>query len=126
MRGRSIKIAPARQFICDMMKAARGVPTIPVQRRMNLAPLAAARAALSSRPSWLAIFTRAYATVAAAVPELRRAYVQYPWPHLYEYPSSIASIAFERDYQGEKAVFVGRVKDPAEKSVGQINRLIRD
>ena len=125
MRGRAIEISPQRQFICDLMKAARDVPTIPVQRRMNLAPLIAARKALPIRPSWLAIFTKDYARVAMDVPELRRAYVKFPRPHLYEYPSSTASLAFERVYRGEKAVFIGRIKSPADLPLAQVNFLIR-
>jgi hypothetical protein len=125
MLGRAIRISPQRQFICDLVKAAQRVPTIPVQRRMNLARLAAARMTAPLRPSWLAIFTKAYAQVAQAVPELRRACVHFPRPHLYEYPCSTASIAFEREYQGEKAVFIGRIKDPAQRPLEQINLLIR-
>ena len=37
------------------------------------------------RPSWCAIFTKAYAVVAARYPELRRAYLKFPFPRLYEH-----------------------------------------
>jgi hypothetical protein len=61
---------------------------VPVQKRMSLAPLVAARAACRERPRWTAIFTKAYSLLAQEFPELRRAYVKIPWPHLYEYPVS--------------------------------------
>ncbi|MFO0803143.1 MAG: hypothetical protein U0791_08500 [Gemmataceae bacterium] len=54
------------------------------------------------------------------MPELRRAYVKLPWPHLYEYPGSVANITVERDYGGEKAVFGYRIKDPAALSIRQL------
>src|SRR5438132_10843399 len=110
MRGRPIRLSPMRRFVCDLLHGALSVPTVPVQRRMRLAEVVAARAAHPLRPAWSAIFTKAYARVASALPELRRAYVKFPWSHLYEYPVSVACIAFERDYCGEKVVFIGRVK----------------
>ena len=58
--------------------------------------------------------------VAADVPDLRRAYVKFPWAHLYEYPASAAYVTVERDYRGEKAVFGYRIKDPAALSIRQI------
>src|SRR5438132_4622432 len=126
MRGRSIRLSPMRRFIGDLLRAAAAVPTVPVQRRMQLAEVAAARAANAVRPSWSAIFTKAYAQVAARVPELRRAYVKLPWPRLYEYPASVACIAVERDYRGEKVVFFGRIKDPDRMPLPELNGVLRE
>jgi hypothetical protein len=125
MLGRPISLSPQRQFICDLTAVAQAVPTIPMQRRMSLGTVVAARTASSLRLSWTAIFTKAYAKVATAVPELRRAYVKFPKPHLYEYPASVASIAFERVYRGENGVFIGRIKDPAGLSLEELHRAIR-
>jgi hypothetical protein len=97
-----------------MLYFASRVPTVPVQRRMQLTEVSAAREAAENRPGWPAVFLKAYARVAAEVPELRRAYVSLPWPHLYEYPTSVATVAVEREYRGEKAVFFGRINSPAE------------
>jgi hypothetical protein len=71
-----------------------------------------ARQSAAIRPSWCAIFTKAYALVAAARPELRRAYLPFPWPHLYEHPHSVASIAVERRWNHEDAVFFGHLRAP--------------
>ncbi len=125
MRGKSIRLSPPRRLVCDMLKAAASVPTVPVQRRLQLAQVVAARQAQPVRLSWTAIFIKAYAKVAAAMPELRRAYVKLPWPHLYEYPRSVAILAVERDYVGEKAVFFGRIKDPAQLPLTELSRMIR-
>ncbi|MGA3311003.1 MAG: hypothetical protein ABSD08_20680, partial [Xanthobacteraceae bacterium] len=104
MRGKAIPLSVQRRMIIDLLYFASGIPTVPVQKRMSLAPLVAARAACRERPRWTAIFTKAYALVAQEFPELRRAYVKIPWPHLYEYPVSKATIIIERDYHGEGAV----------------------
>ena len=68
----------------------------------------AARAACKERPRWTAIFAKAYALMAREFPEFRRAYVKLPWPHLYEYPQSNATIIVERDYRGEPGLFPSR------------------
>lgn len=93
---------------------------------MRLADVAAAREAVADRPGWPAVFLKAYARVAAEVPELRRAYVTLPRHHLYEYPTSVASVAVERDYGGEKAVFFGRIPDPAESPLAEIAARVRE
>jgi pyruvate/2-oxoglutarate dehydrogenase complex dihydrolipoamide acyltransferase (E2) component len=112
-------------MVADLMHFAAGVPTVPVQRRMHLAPVVAARNAAHDRPSWTAIFTKAYAQVAAEFPELRRAFVKFPWPHLYEYPTSAANVTVEREYEGERAVLGFRIKDPASQSIAQLSRQLR-
>jgi hypothetical protein len=110
--GRSLPLSLPRRLICDIVHFAHQVPSVPVERRMNLAALAAARQRAEPRPSWCAIFTKAYAFVAAARPELRRAYLSFPTPHLYEHPISVASVAIERRLGDEDAVFFAHLKHP--------------
>lgn len=126
MRGRSLSLSRPRRLITDLMHFAAGVPTVPVQRRMNLGPVAAARRAGPDRPAWAALFAKAFALVAAEFPEMRRAYCKFPWPHLYEYPVTVATIMVERDYRGEKAVFGLRVKDPAGHSLAELDGRLRE
>jgi hypothetical protein len=125
MRGRRIRLSTMRRFVGDLVHAAKTLPSIPVQRRLQIGAVVAARANCRSRPPWPVIFMKAFAQVAAMTPELRRAYVKIPAPHLYEYPVSIASIAVERDYLGEKVVFIGKVKDPASLSLDQLTRILQ-
>src|SRR4051812_7925016 len=100
MRGRALKLSAPRRLVGDLMRFSTGVPRITVQRRMNLGPLLRARKASPARPSWTVLFLRGYALLASETPELRRAYVKLPWPQLYEYPTSVASVAIEREYDG--------------------------
>ena len=125
MRGKAIPLSVQRRMIIDLLYFASGIPTVPVQKRMSLAPLVAARAACRERPRWTAIFTKAYALVAQEFPELRRAYVKIPWPHLYEYPVSKATIIIERDYHGEGAVLPISIKDPARQSLQDMGRQLQ-
>lgn len=109
-------------MVGDLLHFAVKVPTIPVQRRMSIGPALKARAACPDRPRWTAIFTKAYAIVAGEFPELRRAYVKLPWPALYEYAASAASVIIERPYGGEAALFSKLIKDPARMSLREIGQ----
>ena len=94
--GRYLPLSPARRFIGDLVHFAKQVPTVPMQRRMSLANVAAARHEAEPRPSWCAIFAKAFAIVAARRAEFRRAYISFPIARLYEHPITIASVAIER------------------------------
>jgi len=96
MKGHSIPLSRPRKLVGDILHFAAGIPTVPVQRRMNVAAVAAARAAHPGKPGWTAIFTKAYALVSAEMPPLRRAYVKFPWARLYEYERPVAGVAIVR------------------------------
>jgi len=122
MRGRMIRLSVPRRIVIDLLYFASGIPTVPVQKRMSLGALVSARAACRERPRWTAIFTKAYALMAREFPEFRRAYVKIPWPHLYEYPASNATVIIERDYRGEAGLFSISIKEPARQSLRDIGR----
>jgi hypothetical protein len=124
MRGRPIPLSVPRRIVTDLMRFAIRVPTAPVHRRMKLGAVMAARQQLAARPPWTAIFAKGYALVAHDVPELRRVYLPFPWPHLYEYPVSVATIAVERDFAGERAVFGCLISDPMSLPLGEIGARI--
>lgn len=123
--GRRLPLSLPRRLVCDVMHFARQVPSIPVQRRMNVSDLTTARQECPARPSWCAIFTKAFAAVAARRPEFRRAYIPWPWPHLYEHPNNIASIAIGRRYEDEDAVFFAHMRNPEKQGLGQIDSFLK-
>jgi hypothetical protein len=123
--GRNLPLSLPRRFVCDLMHLARQVPTVPVQRRMNLAAVAAARRLAVPKPSWGAIFTKAYGFVAAERPEFRRAYIPFPRPRLYEHPNNIASIAIERRLDDEDAVFFAHLRNPEKQTLSQIDSFLQ-
>ena len=125
MYGRRVAISRPRRFVGDLLHFSAGVPTVPVQRRMDLAKVVAARNSIPARPSWPTIFIKAYADVADGLSPLRRAYLSLPWPHFREYPRSVATIAVEREHDGERCVFFGRIDNPAKLPLQQIDARIR-
>jgi hypothetical protein len=95
------------------------------QRRMRLTATVAARSAAGSRPSWHAIFTKAYALVALTCPQLRRAYLPFPRAHYYEHPSSVASVALERRVRDEDVVLYAPVARPDALSLPDLDLQLR-
>jgi hypothetical protein len=120
MAGRRVPLSLPRRWIGDLMAFSQRVPLVTFERRMDVSAVAAARAALSPAPAWSLLFLKAFAVVAAGRPELRRAYVPFPVPHLFEADASIGSLAIERDYEGEPAVFFGLVRTPDRQSVPEL------
>ncbi len=120
--GRRVPLSLPRRWIADLMHASRHAPLIVCTRRMALADLAAAR----QQTPWAALFVKAYALVAARNPVLRRAYLSYPWPHLYEADASVASVAVARDYLGEPAVFFAPIQAPDTQPLTQLAAHLHD
>lgn len=106
-----MRLSPARKMVCEILHHGRKVPAIPLAKRMRLGELAEARKA-GARVSWTAIFMRAYALVAQEHAELRRAYISWPRPRLYEHPSSTCALILEREHQGENIVLGARIRCP--------------
>jgi hypothetical protein len=125
MRGRTLPLSIPRKIIGDLMHFASAVPVAAVERRMNLGALVAARGSGDDRVAWSAIFAKAFAVVAQEMPELRRTYFSLPWPHLYEYAGSVATIAIDRDFAGEPIVLGCVIKAPDSMSLREVHRKLR-
>jgi len=110
-----------RRLMSDYLHFAAGIPSVPVQWRMHLPRLVEAREQAVPRPGWCAIFTKAWAVVCARSAPLRRAYLAWPWPRLYQHPITSATIAIERPYGGEEAIFFHQINRPEEKSLTEID-----
>jgi hypothetical protein len=124
MRGRALKISAPRRLVGDLMRFSMNIPRVTVQRHMNIAPLFNARAAQPKRPSWTVLFLKGYGQLSLEVPELRRAYVALPWPHLYEYPGSVASLAHEKEHDGERIVLLETVRSPERRTIKHLQAMI--
>jgi hypothetical protein len=124
MRGRVRKISLPRRFIIDLMHASMGVPIISMSRSVNVRQLIEARSAAGRPPGWAAIFTKAFALVAKEEPVLRTLYAEWPRPHFYELPRSIAMVAIGRVEDGEDCILPERVLAPDEQSLADLHAQI--
>lgn len=124
-QGRYLRLSPPRRLVMDMLHFARKIPSVPVQRSIDVSALQTARMRLPNRPGWVALFLKGYGLVTARFPELRRAYLGFPWGRLYEHPHSIATVAVERRYQDELGVFFGHIRAPEQQDLMSLERALR-
>jgi hypothetical protein len=122
---RHVPLSLSRRLACDAMHFSQKVPLVVLERRMNLAGLAAAREGAQPRPSWFAVFMKAYALVAARRPELRRSYLALPLPRLYEHAHSVASVPIERRRGGEEVICYAQFPCPEVQSIADLDAAIR-
>lgn len=124
-KGRYLPISPFRHLVTDLMHFSQQVPTVTAERKMNLRPLIEAREAAFPRPSWTSIFTKAFAIVSKAHPELRRSYLRFPWPRFYEHGSSIATVNVERIVNNESVILYCHISRPEARGLVEIDQVIR-
>jgi hypothetical protein len=121
----TLRLSIARRVVCDLVHFAHKVPTVPVQRVVDASRVAAARERLRVRVGWAAIFTKALSLVARKMPELRRAYVDLPVARLYQHPHSVASVAVEREYEGELGVFFAYIPQTEKMPLPELEATLR-
>lgn len=124
-RGRTLALSAPRRLVGDLLHFARRVPSVPVQRVIDVRALARVRTQLVTPVGWCALFVKGYALVAARCPELRRAYLPFPYARLYEHPYSVAAVAVERVYAGERAVFFAHLRRPERQGLAELAARIR-
>ncbi len=121
-KGRYVPLSGPRRFIGDLVHFAHKVPTAPVSRVFDVSALMEPRARHPLRPSWACLFMKAYALVGEQHPALRRSYLEFPWPRVYEHPWMNCALAIERSYQGEEGVFVGLFRAPDQQTITQLQQ----
>jgi hypothetical protein len=125
VRGKWIKLSIPRRIVIDLVYFAAGMPWIAAQRRLTLRGVAEAREAHRDRPTWTAVFAKAFALMAVEMPELRRVYVRLPWPHFFEAEVSTASVVVERSYDGEPGLTFVQMSNLETFPIGEIAARIK-
>jgi hypothetical protein len=110
----------------EVLAHAVAAPLVPVARKMDLAEVAAARRKSRTKLTWTTLFIRAYGVVSSRRPALRRAFMTWPGPHLYEHPETVCAVAVERQWKGEPSVFFGNVVAPERLTLEAIQQVIRN
>jgi hypothetical protein len=124
-RGRTLPLSLPRRWIGDMLHFAKRVPVVAGERTLRVRALADARKAVSNPPSWHSLVLKGLGLVSVRVPELRRAYLPYPWPRLYEAPYSVASVVFDREFNGEQATFLAPMVQPESRPLADIQAKVQ-
>lgn len=114
-----------RRFLDDLMRRARRVPAIAVERRLQLGPAARARRQATPRIGWAAMFVRGYALMAVDRPILRRCFLSFPVERYYEHPESVATVVVEREWDGERVPFYRTIRHPEQRSLAAIEERLQ-
>ncbi|MBY0230124.1 MAG: 2-oxo acid dehydrogenase subunit E2 [Gemmataceae bacterium] len=123
--GRWVPLSPFRLLVADLMHFSQRTPAVTADRRMDLRPLIAARAASALKPGWSTLFARAYGMLSRDTPALRRTYLELPWGRLYEHPHSVACVNLERRDGDEDIVLFCLVRGPENRSLEEIEAMVR-
>jgi hypothetical protein len=114
-----------RRVLCDYTHFSPRNYTAAAERVMRLADVAAARRAASPRPSWGAIFIKAFAKAARNHPEMRQAYFSFPWGHIGEYESQIASVVMDRRVGDEDVIVLAPLIRPEDQTLAALDEHLR-
>ena len=123
--GRSLPITPFRRIVTDLMKFSSHVPSVAADRRMDLRPLIAARNSCAAKPGWCVLFSKAFAMLGRDYPELRRTYMKFPWPRLYEHPYSIVALNVERQLAHENVVLYCLISRAETRTIAAMEEIVR-
>jgi len=119
-RGRYLPLSLPRRWVGDLLYFSRRVPLVAAERPLRVAALDAARRATPTPPGWAALLIKGVALVGRRIPELRRAFMPFPWPRLYESPTTVASVVIDRVWRGEHAAFISLLPRPDDLPLGAI------
>lgn len=124
-RGRSVPLSLPRRWIGDMLHAARKVPVVASEKAIRVRAMYDLRRQVPNPPSWSALLIKGLGLVSMRVPEMRRAYLGFPWARLYEAPYSVATVIFGREFRGEMATFFAPMLHPEALPLDRIDGKVR-
>ena len=114
-----------RRILCDFLRLCNKGQTAGAERLMQLQDVVAARSAVVPRPSWCAIMTKAFALAARNHPEIRSAYFSFPWGHIGEYASQVATVFVDRRVGNENVMFLAPLVAPEQQSLQALDEHLR-
>jgi hypothetical protein len=114
-----------QRILCDYMHFSGGSQTANAERMMQLADVATARREARPPPSWSAIMTKAFALAARDHPEMRSAYVSFPWGHIAEFDMQIAHLVVNRRVGDEDVMLGAPLFSPENQSLAALDAHLR-
>jgi hypothetical protein len=87
-----------------------------------LSKVDAVRRRVPQRISWAVLFIKSFGLMAARCPQMRQAWFNWPFAHVYEHAHSIAMVATHREFRGEPWLFWSRFRQPELRSLVDLQR----
>ena len=114
-----------RRWMSDVVHFGKKSQVVGGNWTINVSPVAVARKLRRPPIGWGAIWVKAVALAGRKWPELRTAYLPFPWPRLYLHPHPVATMVVERAWNGRPAVFFDQIKRPDQLSLVEIDAILR-
>ncbi len=124
-KGITIPIHWTRTFIRDVIHYAKKTPLCTIEKSINIAEVQSAKKRIVKKAGWASIFIKAMGLASYEFRELRQTWVPLPYPHLYEHPTPIASVAINRMVENKDAVLFGLISRPNTSSLTDITEELR-
>ena len=121
---RRLPLSRSRRLPIDVLHYNRRVPTCVLDRRCDLGRVGQLRSRLPIRISWTLLFIKAFALIAQKHRVLRQSYIEWPWPHVFEHPYSVAMLATLREHRGEPWLFWSRFVQPEQQTLVQLQHAL--
>lgn len=125
-RGRRLALPRSRRLVTDLLHFSKKLPTQALVRHCRVTRLAELQRIKGPGPriGWPVLFLRAYGLMSAKHAELRRCYMPWPWPHLYEHPHPVGRITVARRHLNEDWVFFGHIPRPDVQPLADLQDLV--
>ena len=126
-KGTKRRFPAYRQTVMDILAASKSVPAFPLLRNFQLGITETARKACPTRIGWTALFLKAYSLVSKEIPQLRERYVRYPIEHIYQHPSTVASVSIHRnDENGNERLIWAKICEPESLKLQELQNRLND
>lgn len=109
-----------RALVCDVLHYDRRIPSFAHSRTFALAEVEQLRRRAPQRTSWSLLFLKAYAQLSAECPVLRQALIEFPFPHSYQHPDAIGTLAVSRLHHNRPRLFWPRFKHLATRTLSEL------
>ena len=119
-RGRRVPLSLSRRFIVEHCHFSSLTQKGVFTKKIYIATLLRALANNPNKPPMTLVFLKAFALVAANMPELRRSYIKLPWPQLHELDHSVGMLPVTREMNGEEVVLMAQFRDPAATAFAEL------
>jgi len=108
--GRRLSFSNGRRLVDDVIRVSNQMPMAAFSSEWDVAQIAKLRRMAKPKISWNVLMMKAHAIVCLENPMLRRNYVRFPFPHLYEHHQTVCMMTIGRQHQGEERLFLGTVR----------------
>jgi len=121
--GRRLSFSNGRRLVDDVIRVSNQMPMAAFSSEWDVAQIAKLRRMAKPKISWNVLMMKAHAIVCLENPMLRRNYVRFPFPHLYEHHQTVCMMTIGRQHQGEERLFFARFNAPERATLVELQEL---